>query len=72
MAAYTADHEGKVHIRHEAGETVLSFAITGIDGWVFRPGQTVEIADERIRSLITQLGAPFGIGQEEANDGSTD
>lgn len=71
MATYIADGDGKVQIRVEQGTTVLAFAITGMDGWVFRPGQVVEIADERLHSLIGQLGGPFGIGQEAIGDGSS-
>lgn len=72
MAMYTADQDGKVQIRHEADGVVLSFAICGTEAGVFQPGQAVEIADERLASLITQLGGPLGVGREGTNDGSID
>lgn len=61
----TTDSEGKVAINLRRGDLALSFKVAGIDDVLFAPGTEVEIPDERLNAVITNLAAPFGLGPED-------
>jgi hypothetical protein len=63
MASFLADATGHIAIGVQQGELHAVVRANALDGTPFEPGQTVEIADDRLAAMLSELLRPFGVAE---------
>jgi hypothetical protein len=63
MATFIADETGHIAIEVQQGELHGTVRANALDGKPFEPGQTVEIADDRLAAILAELLRPFGAAE---------